>query len=399
MMVFEDALRTVLSQIYNFEIERVVLPSSLGRVLAEDVFSDLDMPPFDKSAVDGYACRISDIVSIDGTAKHDNSLQIVETIQAGVVPQKKIHRGECSKIMTGSMVPPGADCVVMVENSESAGENHVRFIVDYTGTNICYRGEDIKNRELVLSKGTQIMPAQIAVMSSVGAINPSVAKLPKVGIISTGDELVEPDITPGMARIRNSNAWQLAAQVKSVPALSCYFGIAPDTGYELRKVIELAMETSDVVLLTGGVSMGDFDFVPAILQEASVDIFFKSLAIQPGKPTVFGRRNDTFVFALPGNPVSSFVIFEILVKPFLFHMMGCSKEPLAFTLPMGTEFSRRRSERKSFIPVIMKDGSVFPAEYHGSAHINAFTLANGIMSMEIGINGVKKGELVNVRPL
>ncbi len=399
MVKFEEALKTVLSQSFKVEVERVALADSLGRILAEDIFSDMDMPPFDKSAVDGYACRMCDIVRIQNAESMPAPFRIIETIPAGRVPQKNITPGECSKIMTGAMMPTGADCVVMVEDTELVGDEMVRLSQEIAGNNICRKGEDITTGERVLHRGIQIKSSQIAVLATVGAITPLVAKLPRVGIISTGDELVEPRFKPGMAQIRNSNAMQLEAQVRSVPALPFYLGIAPDEGAELRKMVDLAMAANDLVVLTGGVSMGDFDFVPSIMQDAGVEILFDSIAIQPGKPTVFGRRNDTFMFGLPGNPVSSFVLFEMMVRPFLHRMMGHSAEPLEIILPMGIDFSRRKSVRKSMIPVTIRDGAAFPVEYHGSAHINAYAVASGIMVMEIGTTNINKGEQVNVRPL
>ncbi len=405
MILFEDALKKVLSRKIFIGTERVALSDSIGRILAEDIFSDMDMPPFDKSAVDGYACRMSDILPFSKISqdeirtKKNSPLLVIETIPAGTIPKKTILPGQCSKIMTGSMVPSGADCVIMVEDTEFADENLVWVNRYNTGKNICYRGEDIRSGDQVLPKGIQITPAHVAVLASVGAINPLVAKLPRVGIISTGDELVEPGDTPGTAQIRNSNALQMEAQVKIVPALPSYFGIALDDGPELRRIIDLAITNNDVLLITGGVSMGDFDFVPAIMQEAGFEILFNRIAIQPGKPTVFGCRNNTFIFGLAGNPVSSFVLFEMMVKPFLLRLMGYFSEPVVLKLPMGVDFSRRKSDRKSMIPVIMKEGAVFPVEYHGSAHINAYTIANGIMVMEIGATNINKGEQVNVRPL
>jgi molybdopterin molybdotransferase len=394
MVLFEDALSTVLSQGFSIGMERVNLSDSLGRILAEDIYSDMDMPPFDKSAVDGYAWLNK---SSDDSGR--DLQRVVETIPAGAIPKISLIPGQCSKIMTGAMVPDGANSVIMVEETELVGEDFVRFTGANPSKNICYRGEDVKAGEQVLQKGLQINPAHVAVLASVGISNPLVAKLPRVGILSTGDELVEPVVVPGMAQIRNSNAWQLEAQVKTVPSLPFYYGIVPDNSADLRNIIEFAMEHNDVVLLTGGVSMGDFDFVPAVMEEAGIEILFNGIAIQPGKPTVFGRRNKTFIFGLPGNPVSSFVLFEILVKPFLRGMMGCTMKPLQLSLPMGVDFFRRKSGRKSMIPVIIKDGYVFPVEYHGSAHINAYSIANGILVMEIGTTKINKGEQVHVRPI
>ena len=402
MISFEEALNIVLDHAIELGSERVALNVSPGRFLAEDIFSDIDMPPFDKSAVDGYACRMEDVrlsVGEQNFVPQHGPHRIIETIPAGKIPQKTIGSFECAKIMTGAMIPAGADCVVMVEDTVQAGEDLVRFSTIPHSKNICHQGEDIRSGDLVLEKGLQINPAHVAAMAGVGAVNPVVAKLPGVGIISTGDELVEPSIVPGRAQIRNSNGRQLEAQVRAVPACPSYLGIAPDDAQELRKIIDHALAHNDVVLLTGGVSMGEFDHVPEIMQEAGVDILFKKIAIQPGKPTVFGRKGNTFIFGLPGNPVSSFVLFEIMVKPFLRRMMGNHEQPVDLFLPMGVDFSRRKSDRKSMVPVTLKDGAVFPVEYHGSAHINAYTKARAILMMEIGTTVINKAELVHVRPL
>jgi molybdopterin molybdotransferase len=395
MVLFEEALLTVLNQKVVTTIERVAISDSPGRILAEDIFSDMDMPPFDKSAVDGYACCSADFIPGGGTA----TLTVMETIPAGKIPQHRISSGSCSKIMTGGMVPEGADCIVMVEDSEPEGDTAVRLVRRDTQANICYRAEDITSGSRVLTRGDRLMPAHIAVLASVGAVNPLVAKLPRVGIISTGDELVEPGETPVPGKIRNSNAWQLEAQVRSVPARPVYYGIIPDESAMLRETIERALSENDVVLLTGGVSMGDFDFVPEVMKEAGIELFFTRVAVQPGKPTVFGRRENSFIFGLPGNPVSSYVIFEMLVRPFIHKMTGCTIEPMLWELPLGIDFFRRKTSRKSMVPVTIREGAVFPVEYHGSAHINAYTAAIGMMIVEIGIGTISKGERVHVRPL
>jgi len=394
MISFDQALNIVLSNAIIRSAERIPMMEALGRVLAEDIRSDIDMPPFNKSAVDGFACRSIDIIN----QKTDSiSLEVVETIPAGNVPKKSIISGQCSRIMTGAMIPEGADCVIMVEDTTKLGENLIRFSGHQKSVNICYQGEDIRLGDNVLSKGTTIHPAQIAILATVGAINPLVSKLPRVGILSTGDELVEPEEKPTVSKIRNSNAWQLLAQVKSAPALHDYIGIAGDDKDQLLDRINFSLERNDVLLITGGVSMGDFDFVPVIMQKAGIEIVFKSIAIQPGRPTVFGKKNNKFVFGLPGNPVSSFVLFEILVKPFLLAMMGCIEQPPVIILPMGKGYSRRKSERQSLIPVRIDNGVVIPMEYHGSAHINAYTLAHGIISLEIGETEIKKEAMVHVR--
>jgi len=229
--------------------------------------------------------------------------------------------------------------------------------------------------------------------------NPLVYKQPLVGIISTGDELVEPAEKPDISQIRNSNAAQLMAQVKACNAIPAYFGIAKDTEASTREIITQALESSDVVLLTGGVSMGDFDYVPKVLNDLGIEIRFKSIAVQPGRPTVFGTSDGKYLFGLPGNPVSSFVQYELLVRPMLYQMMGNNYQALTFDLPMGETYTRRKAKRKSFLPVSIKNGKVWPVSYHGSAHIHSYIYADGIVAVEIGNTTLEEGTLVNVRQI
>jgi molybdopterin molybdotransferase len=388
MIAFEEAYRKVIGSAAVLDREIVGLAASLGRVLAEDVTSDSDMPPFDKSAVDGYACRKADL---------NDEFEVIEVIPAGKVPEKTITSGKCAKLMTGGMVPDGADTVIMVELTTETSVNHISFMQEKTSANICFMGEDIRKDEVVLKKGTFIRPQEIAVLASVGCVEPGVFLRPVVGIISTGDELVEPERTPAKSQIRNSNAAQLIAQVQKAGAIPQYFGIAADNEEATRKIIIEALENSDMVLLTGGVSMGDFDFVPQILEELGISIQFKSMAVQPGRPTVFGTKDGKYLFGLPGNPVSSFVQFELLVKPLIFALMGCDFKPLELKLPMGETYVRRQTKRKSFVPVFIKTGKVYPVEYHGSAHIHSYIFADGIVAVELGETTLQEGAMVDVR--
>ncbi len=391
MIAFEDALKIVLNSAQPLPFEEVELLKSVDRVLATDIYSDMNMPPFDKSAVDGFACKQDDF-------NNKINLEIIEIIPAGKSPEKVISQGQCSKIMTGAMLPQGADCVVMVEDTEVI-DNTIRFVREKTGINICYLSEDLHINDLVLTKGTLIQPQHIAVLASVGAWKPKVYSKPKVGVISTGDELVEPNIKPALSQIRNSNAWQLMAQVEKAGASAYYEGIAADTKEATFEKISNALQNNDIVLLTGGVSMGEFDYVPEIMQKIGIDILFKSIAVQPGRPTVFGIKDNIYIFGLPGNPVSSFVQFEMLVKPLIQKMMGNLTKNSEIILPMGSDLHRKKTQRKSFLPVSIQNGEVFPVEYHGSAHIHSYVFANGIIAMEKGILALKKGEKVHVRQL
>jgi molybdopterin molybdotransferase len=391
MIFFEEAIDIVMQSAFPLSAERINFLDSAGRILAEDILSDTDMPPFDKSAVDGYACRLQDIT---------NELRVKEFIAAGTFPKKKITENYCSKIMTGAPVPEGADGVLMVEDTQKTGEKTIRFTGVKTAHNICYRAEDVKKEDVVLPKGILIQPQHIAVMAAVGCVNPLVAVQPKIAVISTGNELVEPFQAPAMSQIRNSNAYQLIAQAHKAGFVATYQGIASDDEETTLHLIQQSAENNDVIILTGGISMGDLDFVPQVLEKAGFTILFRSIAVQPGKPSLFATRDTTRCFALPGNPVSSFFQFELLVKPLLYNMMGCTQQPPALYLPMAKIYSRKKSQRKTFLPVeITPEGSVLPVEYHGSAHIAALTKAFGIISIPIGETIVEQGTLVYVRQI
>ena len=389
MILFEEALDIITKSAVPLSSEKIKLEDSLGRVLSMDVFSDMDMPPFDKSAVDGYACRSVDL---------GKELKVIETIPAGKVPVKFVDAGCCSKLMTGGMLPKGADTVIMVEDVEITGTDTIRFVAPRTASNYCTKAEDITKGEKVLEKGTSIRPQEIAILASVGCANPEVYKQPRIGIISTGDELVEPAETPALSQIRNSNAYQLLAQAKRSDCIATYYGIAHDTEESTLQIIQQAANGSDIVILTGGISAGDFDFVPAVIKQAGFDIKFRSMAVQPGKPVIFATRGNKYLVGLPGNPVSSFVQFELLVKHLIKLVTGNNVPLLQLKVPMGIDYSRKRTTRKAFFPVYLsEEGTAMPVEYHGSAHIHSYIHAHGIVTIEIGENKISKGTLVDVR--
>ncbi|MBE0639670.1 MAG: molybdopterin molybdotransferase MoeA [Bacteroidales bacterium] len=390
MITFDEAFDIVINSAKGQTTERVTLENAVGRILAEDATADMDMPPFNKSAVDGYACKRSDI---------GEAMEVVEVIAAGRRPVNAISEGQCSQIMTGAMIPEGADTVIMVEDTEKADGNKIRFTGRKTSANICYTAEDIHAGQLVLKKGTLLRPQELAILATFGFAKPVVYKKPVVGVISTGDELVESDVNPAISQIRNSNSTQTIAQIITAGAEFRYFGIARDTEADTREKIGAALSNTDIVILTGGVSMGEFDYVPKVLQDLGITIRFKSIAVQPGRPTVFGVKEHKYIFGLPGNPVSSFVQFELLVKPLIHKLMGHDYQPSMITLPMGETYTRKKTTRKTLMPVYFKDGLVFPVEYHGSAHIHAFVAAQGILAIEIGKTTLLKGELVDVRQI
>ncbi|MHB8904579.1 MAG: molybdopterin molybdotransferase MoeA [Melioribacteraceae bacterium] len=391
MIPLEEAIDIIKQNKYQLGTEKVDFRESINRILREDIISDIDMPPFDKSAMDGYVCRREDLF---------NELNVVEIIQAGYEPQKKIGKNECSKIMTGAMMPEGSDCVIVIEEVEELAANKIKFKGEKTSNNICLIGEDVILGQKLVSSGTRITAKEIASLALCGKVNPTVSKKPKIGIIATGDEIVEPDLIPKKSQIRNTNSYQLMAQCFQFGCEPKYYGIAIDAEDEISKAIIKAKEENDLIIITGGVSMGDFDLVPAVLIKNGFKILFDQVAIQPGKPTVFGRDGNKFVFGMPGNPVSSFVCFEIFVKEFLAGLMGLNNHTRIFKMKLAKEIKRKKNKRLAWIPVkINSDGKIEPVEYHGSAHINALAFADGITSIPIGVNEIKEGSVVDVRQI
>jgi molybdopterin molybdotransferase len=391
MIAFEEAFGIVMDSAFETDTEIIPFTESMGRILAERILSDVDMPPFNRSAVDGYACNREDL---------GNDLEIIEVIAAGQVPGKIPGKNQCSKIMTGAIVPGRCDLVFMVEESMSPSPGKVRFIGKNPKANISYRGEDIRRGDIVIEPYRLLRPQDLAVMASVGHTLVSVKKRPKVGVISTGDELVEPSDVPGLSKIRNSNSYQLLAQVERAGGTGKYYGIAPDNEELTHEIIQRAIGENDVVILTGGVSMGDFDFVPSVLERAGVQILFDKVNVQPGKPTVFGIHSKALIFGLPGNPVSSFVQFETLIRPLINKLMGYEWKPGVKEMPMAYRYERKSASRMGWIPVRVTElNEAEPVEYHGSAHITSLPDAYGIISVKSGTMVIEKGEMVSVREI
>lgn len=391
MITFKEARDIILKNAVKTGTEPVDLLNSLDRVLGENIVSDIDMPPFNKSAMDGYACKMADL---------KNPLEIIEIIPAGKFPELKITGGKCAKIMTGAPVPEGADCVIMIEDTEMQDNTTIRFTMDTTKPNIVPAGSDVKKGNLLISKGTLIKPQHIAILAGAGKNKVSVSVRPRIGVISTGDELVEPPFVPAASQIRNTNAWQLMAQAAKINIEVKYYGISRDHEDTLNTIIQQSVSENEITLLTGGVSKGDFDFVPQVLEKSGFKILFDSVNLQPGKPSTFAVRGNQVVFGLPGNPVSSFFQFELLVKPFIMEMMDLTEKNDFIKYEIGVDYQRKKSGRLSMVPVTIRDdGRVYPVEYHGSAHIGALRDANGIMAVPPETVLIKQGSMTDVRPI
>ncbi|MBD3413545.1 MAG: hypothetical protein GF421_03820 [Candidatus Aminicenantes bacterium] len=389
MILFKDAQKILDDTPVKTETEMVGLDKVLGRILAQDVISTINMPPFNKSAMDGYA-----LISGDKSER----FEIIETIPAGKVPQKKVRKGECAKVMTGGIVPEGADRVIKTELTVEKG-GFMTMTGEETNKNVCTAGEDIQKGDRVLDKGIRIRPQEAGVLASVGLARVKVYQKPRVGVLSTGTEIVSPGKNINPSQIYDSNSYSLSAQVLRSGAELSGYKMVRDKPDKIRKAVSDFLSQCDVLIISGGVSMGDYDYVPSVLKKLGFKLHFEKVAIKPGKPTVFASKGYQYVFGVPGNPVSSFVVFELFVRPFFLRMMGHKYEPLWISGLLEKGIQRRKTHRDSYIPVEHKKGSIKTLPYHGSAHIHALTKANALLCIPRGEKEFKTGKKVHVRPI
>jgi len=391
MNKFKHIQEQIASLPPDFKVEEIKLDKAFNRVLQEDVVADTNMPPFDKSAMDGYACRLEDL---------ENELEVLEVIYAGMVPAKKIYENKCSKIMTGAKVPEGADCIFMVEDSETIGENSVRCVKNETNINICYRGEDYKKGDILIEKGTIINISQMGVLAGAGYHKLKVSVTPKVGLITTGTELVEPNQELPEGKIRNSNASQIISQIQKMSLEVTNYGIIEDDYDKLTATFSRALQENDFVIFTGGASVGDADWIPKIIDEQNFKVYWNRTGIRPGNPMTFSQKKDKYCFGLAGNPVSAMVQFDVFIKPVVYKLLGANYKPFRIKATIDFNYSRKNTAHLQIVPVVINaKGLVEQIPYNGPAHINTMVFANAIMEVPLGQSIINKGETVYVRSL
>jgi len=329
ILTFEEARHTVEQHATGMRpavVETVDLLASVNRVLAQSVIADRDFPPFRRAMRDGYAVRAADLANLPAT------LQVIGEIKAGAPPESlpaEVGPGQAAAIMTGAPAPKGADAVVMVEYTSLTGRE-VRITRGVSsGDNIVPSGSEARKGEIVLEAGTRMDYGTIAVAASVGLEALAVFRRPEIAILSTGDEVVPLGKQPGPHEIRNSNSYSLAAQVSQAGGVPRMLDIAPDEIERLRSLVQQGLQ-HDLLLLTGGVSMGKYDLVEQVLAELGAEFFFTGAQIQPGRPIVFGRVQGRYLFGLPGNPISTMVTFELFARPMLEALAGMKPRPLQF---------------------------------------------------------------------
>lgn len=313
----DEAQAIIANAVQKLGSEDVPVQQAKGRVLASDAIATEPYPTFPASTMDGYA-----VLSADASPWRE----VLDTQNAGNVIDAEVSEGYCVRIMTGAPLPPGADAVVPVEATELAEDHVVIHMEDVSpGLNIRPIGVDIAEGELLIPAGTRLGAAEVGLLASLGMTPVSVIRKPRVSILSTGDELVEPEETPGPGQIRDANRFTIAAMLANEPVEISWVGIAPDDREALESLLNERLAADDLVLTSGGVSMGEKDYIKAILFDAEdVELYFRRLFMKPGKPLTFARKGEAFVFGLPGNPVSSLATFDVFVRPAVHRMIGSS---------------------------------------------------------------------------
>ncbi len=401
----ERAREIMLGEVHRLPAEKVAITDALGRVVMEDVLVDRDIPPLDNSAMDGYGIKALD--SIAATVEQPLKLKVVATIPAGRHFAGEIRSGEAVRIMTGAPIPAGVDAVVKRELVEEH-EDHVFLSGPVAaGNDIRYAGEDVRAGEKVIAAGQVITPAMVGMMASVGYPFVAVVQRPRIAVITTGDEIVDFHERPGTGKIRNSNSFSLAALVRHSGGIPLVFSTVRDDPSLLKRVVEEAAATADLVLTTGGVSMGDYDFVKNVLNDVAGGILFWKVKMKPGRPLVFGTVNGVPLVGLPGNPVSVMISFEQFVRPMVKKMAGY---PAAgWLLPrlraVAGEDLPGAGRRRHFLRGILRretvdgDYEVFMTGPQGSGILRSMVLGNCLIVLAEQTEVVKKGEPVDVELL
>jgi molybdopterin molybdotransferase len=396
MLTYEQARRTVIEKVTNAKGPRatanISVRDALGFVLADEIKTDREYPPFHRSTRDGYAVRASE-------ASPGATLRCATEIKAGDTVAQPLAPGTCVQIMTGAAVPEGADAVVMIEHTSRDGDS-VRFDrAAQPGQNIVPCGSEAKHGETILSPGTRLGYAELALAAQVGATQLRCASKPRVAILSTGDEVVSVDQQPGPFQIRNSNSVSLAAQVRLAGGEPVLLGNAADRIDDLREKIATG-SGENVLVLSGGVSMGKYDLVETVLKDLGAEFYFDAVAIRPGKPAVFGKCGDTFVFGLPGNPVSTMVTFELFVVPAIDLLSGAPARDLPFVEAHLAAPLNEKPGLAHFLPARVDWRGTIPEvkalPWQGSGDIAALARANCFLVVAADRSQVQIGETMPI---
>ncbi len=397
----DEALKTVLAATPVLPIEKVGIVESLGRVLAEDIVALRDNPPWDNSAMDGFAVRHDDIKQAHAITK-PVTLKVIEDVPAGKVATKSVGPGEAIRIMTGAPVPKGANVVVKVEDTEHTPDRVTIFKEEPPSANIRPQGEDVRKGECIVPRGTRLRPGDVGMLAILAKSMIFVHQRPRVAILATGDELADLDERFDEDKIINSNSYGLAAAVQEAGGVPFLLGIASDNPAALKDKISHGLN-ADILVLSGGVSMGDYDFTKAVFKELGAEMNFWKLAIRPGQPLAFGKIQGKLAFGLPGNPVSSMVTFEQLVRPAMMKMAGQRSYGRPLVQAVFQEKFSKRTDRRHFLRgVLAREGGIFTVRTtgdQGSGILTSMVKANCLIDVPQDVERLNPGDSVTVQVL
>ena len=391
MISVDEALQRILATVTPLGNEKIDIYNAAGRILASPLVAKIDNPPFDASAMDGYAVRASDVAP-------GKPLKLIGTSHAGAPFDGTVGSGETVRIFTGAPVPSGADAVAIQEEAKASGDSVVFASVTKPGAFIRHRGRDFKTAEQVLPPGTRLDPFALA-LAAACAGDITVTRRPRIAIVSTGDELVSPGLIPGPSQIVASNAVALASLISPL-AVAEVHGIAPDEPGVLTEILRNSLTQSDVLITSGGASVGDRDYVLPVLQALGVTIEFWKIAMRPGKPLMFGTLGSKLIFGLPGNPVSALVTSVILVLPALRRLAGLTEvENMRLSMRLAKPCSANGPRRHYLRGRILPGGEVMPVAETDSGHVSSIATANCLIEQAENDPGLPAGAAVQVIPL
>jgi molybdopterin molybdotransferase len=398
MLSVEEALQRVLSHFHVLEAEPVPILEGLGRVLAEDVRAEADIPPLANSAMDGFALQAADTAG--ASAEHPSRLRVIADLAAGYVSQQPVTPGTAIRIMTGAPIPDGADAVVRFEDTQVDGEWVSIQVEAAPGENVRAAGEDVRKGAVVLRRGARLRPQEIGMLAGVGRARVQVTRRPRIGILATGDEVVEVDAPLAPGKIRNSNSYSNAAQVLRAGGAPVMMGIARDDVQELTDKIRAGLAAGvDLFITSGGVSVGDFDVVKKVLA-AEGEMTFWRVRMKPGKPLAFGRIRGVPLLGLPGNPVSAMVSFELFARPAILYMQGLANTGRPTVQALLMNEVRRKDDRRHYVRVrVEQRGSEFLAYLtgeQGSGILSSMVEADGLAILPEDWPSAKQGSRVAV---
>ncbi|HWR45518.1 gephyrin-like molybdotransferase Glp [Sporomusa sp.] len=393
-ILLEEAQQILLEKVHSLQTSCVTLFEAVGRILSQDIQAKTDLPPFNRSPLDGYALQARDTAEADTLSPV--SLAVIEEVPAGYMPRQKVTAGTAIKIMTGAPIPEGADVVIKYEDVEWE-QNTVRLFHKLkAGSNIVLTGEDVVKGEIIAKQGSRLTPPLVGVLAAQGFAEVPVVRKPKVAILSTGDEVIDPSEALHPGKIYNSNMHSLCASCIALGAEPLPMGIVPDNKQLIAEKISHALGLADIVITTGGVSVGDYDAVPDALKELSADLLFWKIEMKPGSPVVAAVHNNKLIIGLSGNPAAALITFDLVVVPLIKKMLGQDRHlPLTVPVVLANGFYKSSPQRRFLRAQLYRKNRTVYAKLtgeQGNGALKSMIDCNALIDVNAGSGPLTAGE-------